>query len=263
MLAAERARRCGPGQRVFYVTYEGGAAVIRARALSYATGIAIDAFNGRRAPEVLAAHGVDPGEHRPMHQRLKVLDSRDPQARLSFRRASRGYTEGVAGVDRRVAELAEQEGVDPALLVIDYVGAMAHHAAGDAGPCPATVAAAPEQARQRLADRFGCPVWLVHQLSGRQNERGRRGYRLNANAAADCRDWLARVDRALLIGESGGAGLRRVEAAGRGVDCERFAYRRLGNGVARFVEAGAEVVQEESTQEDDEKGPLTLDDIAM
>ena len=127
------------------------------------------------------------------------------------------YCGAGSGYIPEIAERIKEPATPPGngarrVIVVDYVGAMAN----DIWPQQTgqnalrhVVADAPLMAANMLASEFGCPVWLVHQLSGEANRRA-PGSKYHHTDAAEARNFGENVDFAFIIGSSNQLDLRQL-----------------------------------------------------
>lgn len=211
MLAAEAARTFAtkePEKAAFLIACETHYGEVLTRALSYTFAIPRDAFrNHPSISDALRGAGVRPGEALFLHDHLRIFcPGRDDGA-------SNCLTGGIDGVAAAIEQTADNERIRPGIVVIDYVGGLARYAADDPFEVNRMIAAAPLEAHRKLATRFGCPVWLIHQLSADANRRGKRGYRLQAVNADGDNDFAGCLDSALVLGTPHPqTGLMRIDA---------------------------------------------------
>jgi hypothetical protein len=98
-----------------------------------------------------------------------------------------------------IGELARD--VDIAGVVIDYVGIAVKEYVGHARHrLSSEISQFIHECRRQIADRWNCPVWLIHQLSGEANLR-RPGAVQHHRDAADCKTFGDSLDACFVLGQ--------------------------------------------------------------
>jgi hypothetical protein len=112
----------------------------------------------------------------------------------------------VPEVTRIVAEELRKRGPNARAIqvVVDYVGAMAKRHLASTGEDMSNlrhlIGGAPLLFRNQIADRFDCPVWLLHQLSAQANKKG-AGAEFDYTDAAESGSFAENLDFCLVIGK--------------------------------------------------------------
>lgn len=140
-----------------------------------------------------------------MNQHSLILDmtGNDPD----FRRAGGGGLKEIAS--RLKAELSHRSRGTTAEyyvenIMIDYVGAMVKRelaaSGADSSDLRHRITEAGLMSGNLLAKPFGCPVWLIHQLSGVANSSFKPGARLHHTDSAESKSFAENLDFAFVIG---------------------------------------------------------------
>ena len=148
------------------------------------------------------------GEQERYYRALKILNKRLVVLDLSGHDKNRGGQGSgyIPEIARLINEELRKKGPDARAIqvVVDYVGAMAKRNLAATGEDMAhlrhLVGSAPLLARNQIADRFNCPVWLLHQLSGQANKKG-SGAQFDHTDAAECASFAENLDFAIVIGK--------------------------------------------------------------
>lgn len=216
MIAVEAARRARSDRASYLFAYE-DVDLTKRRALSYCFKVPTEAASS----EAYEAHRRGHLEQSDVEaiQRLKIID-----CDISERKG------------RGIADLADdlQKEYDPApcCVIIDYVGAMASMAANDEVFRERQVIRNTiTDARKLLAAKYGCVVWLVYQLSGKENHITAHGRKIRQSRSADGLQ-VRQLDTTIAIGRDSES-KRRFEAR-----CRKDAgevYARHCGDIAEFT----------------------------
>ena len=113
---------------------------------------------------------------------------------------------GLIEITRRIRMELSRRGPEHYItsVVIDYVGALVkrYMAASneDSNELRHHITQVPLLARNEIAAEFGCPVWLVHQLSGSANSVLKPGAALHHTDSAESKSFAENLDFAFVVG---------------------------------------------------------------
>jgi len=123
-----------------------------------------------------------------------------------------GLVDEIAEIVRGDQQVYRREGVTThvALVLADYAGAaierhLDYHGK-DHGELRFMVKAWPMQMKQKVAQRFNCPVWSLHQLKAEANA-GAAGRVPNITDSAEGKGWAEALDYSFMLGVKTRAGL--------------------------------------------------------
>ncbi len=125
------------------------------------------------------------------------------------RGAGSGY---IAEISSRIKAELRGHGPDATcrLTVIDYLGAMAKRhlavANKDVDELRHWVANAPLEAKNQIAAKYNCPVWLMHQFSGAANAKA-PGAQYHHTDAAESKSFAENLDFSFAVGAPNAMGL--------------------------------------------------------
>ena len=136
-----------------------------------------------------------------LNKHMRVLDMTGYDD--ASRGAGGGYIPEIASkIKAELRRLGPNHYVES--VVVDYVGLMAkrHLAATerDENGLRHLVSGAPSQLRNQIADYFDCPVWAIHQLSGKANEKG-PGASYSYTDASESKSFAENVDFNFIVGK--------------------------------------------------------------
>jgi len=120
---------------------------------------------------------TDPALRLGERERLQAAASRlNAHIRIEDMRAPGRGGGGVPEIVGRLESLRQTKQVDIGLVVIDYVNAMARRRLKHTGAeldkkMRAEVVGLPEDIKQQVAERYGCPVWLLQQYNAEANKK--------------------------------------------------------------------------------------------
>lgn len=121
------------------------------------------------------------------------------------------------GSDRRIAG-----------VVIDYVGrAVKDYVGDDFSRISDEIARFMDDCRRQIANRWNCPVWLIHQLNGEANKK-RPGDVQHHRDAADCRRFGDTLDGCFVLGQ------RDLVAGALLLQCTKSSIEPPGPTILRF-----------------------------
>lgn len=183
---------------VYFVTYEEDLASLRHRFLTYAALVDKNSIedglwddmsrqekqNYKPYEQEMFSWDSDaepmPGEWERLHVAMKLLNQR--LRIIDFTGARPEYAAQAADLARGLAEVIaadqeEQDNPGVAMLVMDYAGAAADRHCEYTGSSPDKamrhfIGRLPHRVKNHIAVPFACPVWIMHQLSTKANERG-------------------------------------------------------------------------------------------
>lgn len=188
--------------------------------------------------KVLGERGRVKRAQKWINEHLIVLDMTGNDA--THPGAGGGYVSEIAG---RIARELRSHGSHAKirLVVVDYVGAMAkrHLAASnkDENALRHLVCGAPLAAKNQIASKYGCPVWLLHQLSGQANRKG-PGAQLHHTDAAESKSFAENLDFAFVVGAVNAQGLCQINAT---------KHRRTGQCPPAIIRVRGEMGRVEDT----------------
>ena len=270
MLVVEAARQAyklrlkgGPHQYAVLVTYEETLSDLQPRIMSYAARIRRDSFlsvNGK-PPQLSSANDLKPYEKAMFREQLLagvpvfgeqerhdqaidwlckhviVVDMSGPAP--SWSGAGGSF---IPEIHRSInRELWERDDAKCRLVVIDYVGAAVDRhliaSNGDDKHVRHLIKRTPLQVRNEIAIRYGCPVWLFHQLSGKANAKS-PGARLDCTDAAESKSFAENLDFCFVIGRPDGHGrCRFINAKHRRTDSRPEIIIWINGAISRVERA--------------------------
>ena len=257
--AAQILKETGEHQYVFLASYEAGLSELRIRTLSYAAKIqreSLEAMGKKGLAALSTSDNLQPYEEKMFAGALadgkKVLGEQG-RAKLvmkwlenhlivldmtgadeSHRGAGSGYIPEIA---HRIKTELRARGADAQcrLVVIDYVGAMAKRhlakAEKEVAELRHWITSAPLEAKNQIAIKFQCPVWLMQQISGAANDKtpGARYYHTDA---AESKSFAENLDFCFSVGKPNGIGLCQIVAT---------KHRRTGEQPAQIIQIKGEM----------------------
>ena len=252
--AAAVLKETGEHQYVFLASYEAGLPELRIRTLSYAAKIKRSSLEhmGQQGLAVLStakhllpyegimfAAALDAGQKvlgergraklamKLLEKHLIILDMTGGDEQ--HRGAGSGY---VAEITSRIKAELRGRGPDAScrLTIIDYVGAMAKRHLTVANKAVDElrhwVANAPLEAKNQIAAKYACPVWLMHQISGAANTKA-PGAQYHHTDAAESKSFAENLDFSFSVGTPNAMGLCQLIAT---------KHRRTGHQAAQIVQ---------------------------
>ncbi|MEI8371660.1 MAG: hypothetical protein WCJ35_02380 [Planctomycetota bacterium] len=224
---------------VFLASYEAGPAELRLRMLSYAAQIHRKSLEsmGKDGMKTLStskklrpyekkmfaaalADGKNVlGEQGRVKQAMKWLEDHIivlDMAGNDAKHASAGSGH-IAEICRKITTELHRRGKNAkaSLAIVDYVGAMARRhleATGkDESNLRHLIGGTPLMAKNKIAAKFNCPVWLLHQLSGAANQKGPAA-QVHHTDAAECKSFAENLDFAFVIGKPDNQNLCQINS---------------------------------------------------
>jgi RecA/RadA recombinase len=238
----ETARRCrkavlesdgsGPTPVAFYVGYEAQPSPeLRHRSLSYAARIhrkSLETMSG--LSDLSTTDSLKPYERKEFYSKLQLgekVPGEQDRARSAIKLlndhvrfvdmtggdpensgAGAGFVEEVLRV---IDNEVRRANVVPAVIWIDYAGAMVKRYLAATNKDYASnyrhlINEVPARCKTLLSQRFNCPVWVLHQLSGSANSKS-PGAKLHHTDAAESKSFGENLDFAFTIGNPNDANL--------------------------------------------------------
>ena len=226
-------------QYVFLVSYEASQQELRNRVLSYAAQIrrtSLETMDDQGLAALSTAKNLRSYEEELFQTALqagnKILGERGRVKRAIKWLKKHLIVLDMSGGDENrrgagggyIAEIAmtiksELRGRGPdakcRLVVIDYVGAMVKRhlatANKDLEELRHLITGAPLTAKTQIAVKYDCPVWMMHQISGKANEKS-PGAQYHHTDAAESKSFGENVDFSFSLGKPNAAGLCQILA---------------------------------------------------
>ncbi len=210
MLAVEAARRMeldegkAAGSFVVMFSYEQTRVELQALALACATGIPTSTFKNCHQPAVLREYEVKPHQISFL-SRLVFVNYVDADGDL------RGQLDsGIIGIADHLKQLQTSRDANVGLVIVDYIGAIATINNMSSVEAERFVGSVGQEACLRIARPNGCPVWLIHQLSGEANQIALHGLRARSEQTSDSTRFDSRLNATFVMGRPNDANLLTV-----------------------------------------------------